>query len=100
MEYIIVHIEGNKLVLVIENLKNVHIAWKNLSMIVWKNTILNLNNSMTKKSSIPGLSFSWKRALGITQAKQQISRKTGIPTTKAGMERKIGNAILKALLGK
>ena len=55
---------------------------------------------MTKKSSIPGLSFSWKRALGITQAKQQISRKTGIPTTKAGMERKIGNAILKALLGK
>ena len=55
---------------------------------------------MTKKSSIPGLSFSWKRALGITQAKQQISRKTGISTTKAGMERKIGNAILKALLGK
>ena len=34
MEYIIVHIVGNKLVLVIENLKNVHIAWKNLSMIV------------------------------------------------------------------
>ena len=55
---------------------------------------------MTKKSSIPGLSFSWKRALGITQTKQQISRKTGIPTTKAGMERKIGNALLKALLGK
>lgn len=55
---------------------------------------------MTKKSSIPGLSFSWKRALGITQAKQQISRKTGIPTTKAGLERKIGNALLKALLGK
>ena len=55
---------------------------------------------MTKKSSIPGLSKKKKRALGITQAKQQISRKTGIPTTKAGMERKIGNAILKALLGK
>ena len=55
---------------------------------------------MTKKSSIPGLSFSWKRALGITQAKQQISRKTGIPTTKAGLERKIGNVLLKALLGK
>ena len=55
---------------------------------------------MIKKSSIPGLSFSWKRSLGITQTKQQISRKTGISTTKAGMERKIGNAILKALLGK
>ena len=51
-------------------------------------------------TGIPGLSFSWKRALGITQVKQHISRKTGIPTTKAGMERKIGNAILKALLGK
>ena len=55
---------------------------------------------MIKKSSIPGLSFSWKRALGITQTKQQISRKTGIPTTKAGMERKIGNVLLKALFGK
>ena len=51
-------------------------------------------------TGIPGLSFSWKRALGITQAKQQISRKTGIPTTKAGMERKIGNMLLKALFGR
>lgn len=55
-----------------------------------------------RKSStgIPGLSFSWKRALGITQAKQLISRKTGIPMTKSGLEKKIGNALLKALLGK
>ena len=51
-------------------------------------------------TGISGLSFSWKRALGITQAKQQISRKTGSPTTKAGMERKIGNALLKALFGR
>lgn len=51
-------------------------------------------------TGIPGLSFSWKRALGITRAKQQISRKTGIPTTKAGMERKIGNMLLKALFGR
>lgn len=56
---------------------------------------------MSKKSTpIPGLSFSWKRALGISQAKQKIARATGIPTTKAGVERKIGNIILKALLGK
>ncbi len=55
---------------------------------------------MTKKSPIPGLSFSWKRAIGITQAKQQISRKTGIPMTKVGVERKIGNTILKAIFGK
>ena len=56
---------------------------------------------MSKKSTpIPGLSFSWKRVLGISQAKQRISRETGIPTTKAGLERKIGNMILKAFLGK
>ena len=56
---------------------------------------------MSKKSApIPGLSFSWKRALGISQAKQKIARATGIPTTKAGVERKIGNIILKALLWK
>lgn len=56
---------------------------------------------MSEKSTpIPGLSFSWKRALGISQAKQKIARVTGIPTTKAGVERKIGNIILKAFLGK
>jgi hypothetical protein len=44
---------------------------------------------------ILGLSFSWKRAVGITQAKQKIARATGIPMTKQGLERKIGNAILK-----
>jgi len=49
---------------------------------------------------IPGLTFSWKRAIGIMQAKQQIARKTGIPTTKAGLERKIGNVIIKTVLGK
>lgn len=51
----------------------------------------------SKKSGgfkIPGVSFSWKRALGITQAKQKFARKTGIPTTKAGLERKVGRAVL------
>lgn len=53
---------------------------------------------MTKKSSpIPGLSFSWKRALGITQTKQRIARETGIPLSKTGLERKIGNIILRSL---
>lgn len=51
-------------------------------------------------TGIPGLSFSWKRALGITQAKQKFARDTGIPTSRAGVERKIGNMILKALFGK
>ncbi len=58
---------------------------------------------MTRHKSntgIPGLSFSWKRALGLTQARQRIARRTGIPTTKSGIERKIGSAILKTLFGK
>ena len=49
---------------------------------------------------IPGLTFSWKRAVGLTQVKQKISRKTGIPMSKAGLERKIGKAIIKSLFGK
>lgn len=48
-------------------------------------------------TGIPGLSFSWKRAVGITAAKQKFARKTGIPTTKAGLERKIGKAVLDML---
>jgi len=47
-----------------------------------------------------GFSFSWKRALGITSAKQKFARQTGIPTSKAGVERKIGTSILKLLFGK
>ncbi|MCD8289879.1 MAG: hypothetical protein LUC91_00065 [Prevotella sp.] len=54
----------------------------------------------TTNTGIPGLSFSWKRALGISRARTNFARKTGIPTTRAGMERKIGNTILKALFGK
>ena len=47
-----------------------------------------------------GLSFSWKRALGISGVKTKIARKTGIPTTKGGLERKIGKAVLSILTGK
>lgn len=49
---------------------------------------------------IPGLSFSWKRAVGLTRAKQEFARQTGIPTSKAGLERKIGRAIIKGIFGK
>ncbi len=49
---------------------------------------------------IPGLSFSLKRALGITAVKQKIARKTGIPTTKQGLERKIGKSIINILFKK
>ncbi len=46
-----------------------------------------------------GFSFSWKRLLGITSAKQQFARQTGIPTSKQGLERKLGAIILAFLFG-
>lgn len=52
------------------------------------------------KTKIPGLTFSWKRAIGLTQLKQKIARQTGIPMSKQGIERKIGSTILKKLMGK
>jgi hypothetical protein len=45
-----------------------------------------------------GFSFSWKRALGISTAKQRFAQQTGIPTTKSGLERKVGRGIISLLL--
>lgn len=44
-------------------------------------------------TGIPGLSFSWKRALGVSKAKRKVARMTGIPTTKSGRQRKIGRML-------
>ncbi len=41
-----------------------------------------------------GLSFSWRRAIGIAGLKNKIARTTHIPTTRGGLERKIGRLIL------
>ena len=49
---------------------------------------------------IPGLSFSLKRAVGISGLKSKDARATGLPTTKQGLERKIGGAILKGITSK
>ena len=49
---------------------------------------------------IPGLSFSLKRAVGISGLKTTVARAVGIPTTKQGLERKIGGAIIKGIFGK
>ena len=38
----------------------------------------------------PGLSFSWKRALGVTSFKRKIAKATGIPTTRSGRQAKLG----------
>lgn len=48
---------------------------------------------------IPGLSFSWKRAVGITAAKQKIARATGIPLTRQGRQRKVGSLVINLLTG-
>jgi hypothetical protein len=44
-----------------------------------------------------GLSFSLKRAVGISGLKSKVAQKTHIPTTKQGLERKVGAAVVSAL---
>lgn len=46
-----------------------------------------------KKKGIPGLSFSPKRAFGITSAKRKIAKTTGIPTTRQGRRSKVGKIL-------
>jgi len=48
---------------------------------------------MTKRRSstgIPGLSFSWRRALGISREQARLSREIGIPLSKSGRQRNFG----------
>ena len=47
---------------------------------------------------IRGLTFSWKRFLGITNLKRRIARATGIPTTRTGRLAKLGR-LLGGLMG-
>lgn len=44
-----------------------------------------------------GLSFSISRAIGLAGLKTKIARATNIPTTKGGLERKVGRIIIKPL---
>ena len=46
-----------------------------------------------RRSVIPVLSFSWKRAIGLSAAKARISRQIGIPRTRNGRQRKAGAAL-------
>jgi hypothetical protein len=46
---------------------------------------------------IPGTSFSPRRALGVDVLKRSIARATGIPTTRQGIERKIGRTLIKRI---
>lgn len=49
---------------------------------------------------IPGVNFSFNRMLGIDKLKRNISRNTGIPMTKTGIERKIGKFVLSIIKDK
>lgn len=62
--------------------------------------VVDISNLKKNSMKIPGVSFSLKRALGITKMKQKFARETSIPTSRTGLERKIGNSIIKAILGK
>lgn len=42
-----------------------------------------------RRKGIPGLSFSWKRAAGISSAKASVSRKLGIPLTRSGRRQRV-----------
>jgi hypothetical protein len=46
-----------------------------------------------RRRGIPGLSFSWRRATGLSAAKARLSRKIGIPLTRSGRRQKAGRAL-------
>lgn len=48
---------------------------------------------MVKKYGF-SFTFSWKRLFGIGRLKRKVARKTGIPLTKSGVERKIGKTVI------
>jgi hypothetical protein len=48
-------------------------------------------------TGVPGLSFSWKRAIGLSRLESKISRTTGIPLTRSGREKKMGHIFVHLL---
>lgn len=50
---------------------------------------------MTRSSThIPGVSFSWRRAIGLSSLEGKVSRATGIPMTRSGREKKMGHIFI------
>ena len=47
----------------------------------------------------PGLNltFSWRRAIGLSALRTAFARNTGIPTTRGGVERKVGRLLIKGV---
>jgi len=48
---------------------------------------------------IRGLSWSWRRAIGLTGARQRVAWSIGVPTTLDGLQRAIGRFLLRLLTG-
>ena len=48
---------------------------------------------LSRRRGIPGFSFSWRRALGVSQAQARLSRKIGIPLSRSGRQRKLGRSV-------
>jgi len=48
---------------------------------------------MSRRGGIPGLSFSWRRAVGLSQAQARLSRRLGVPLSRSGRQRKLGRAM-------
>ncbi len=44
-------------------------------------------------TGIPGLSFSWRRALGVSRAQARLSRQLGVPLSRSGRQRKLGRSL-------
>jgi hypothetical protein len=44
-------------------------------------------------TGIPGLSFSWRRALGVSQAQAKLSRQIGIPLSRSGRQQKMARSL-------
>ena len=45
---------------------------------------------------MPGLTFSWRRAVGLSQLQARVSRTIGVPLSRSGRERKVGRAVIGA----
>jgi hypothetical protein len=48
---------------------------------------------MSRRGRSFGLSFSWRRAAGLSAAQAKISRAIGVPLSRSGRERKLGRMV-------
>jgi len=78
---------------------------KNGVTVTTTTTTTSTSKKKKKKTSgtqiIPGvnLTISWKKLLGITKLKRWFTKQTGIPTTEAGIQRKLGKWLIGLITG-